>query len=270
MGELVLVWPKSVGEKKTHWHGPGHVLGVQASRIWVAHETKVYRCSPEQVKRLSPKQESLVRLLPDDLRVCRNRLRERGAGNIVELDGRERPPSEFKEGPELEGHDVVEEGAGPVAMQADGQADVSAEGVEAWKMLSWAVREAIGSNAPSQKYGPQRPVSDLTRAMRSSLRNLDSTREVVAEADEDVLLVEEVLVSGEVCVAEVKKKRKAEVSEKELEKHEEEHLSSSKASEWQKMLDTKSVKLHFGKEAEDLVNEVGKDRLLSSRFVITR
>ena len=232
MGELVLVWRKSVGEKKPHWHGPGHVLGVQGSRVWVAHATKVYRCSPEQVKRLSPEHESLVRLLPEDLRVCRNRLRERGAGNIVELDGRDLPPAEFREvsegrEPGRVEHEHVDVEDGPVAMQVDepveapeapdvmvpgetgsnhgmevennnpepavettGQADADMAGV---------ARERVGSEpepqgepeigprtsaveaeqpASATGYGPQRPLSDLTVAMRNSLRNLDFGRPI--------------------------------------------------------------------------------------------
>ncbi|CAE7633612.1 GIP [Symbiodinium pilosum] len=329
VGELVLVWRKSVGEKKPHWHGPGHVLGVQGSRIWVAHATKVYRCSPEQVKRLSQEQESLVRLLPDDLRTCRNQLRERGAGNIVELDGRDVPPPNFRDG--AEGQDEAGEASeeavaesGPVATQVDGHAEVSASGDAATEVVAeqppnmevdteelvpeepllehGAVdvamgpqqRERVGSEPephgepetagvpvgtvtvrkmPEASYGPQRPISELTRAMRASLRNLDfgrPIREGTPEVGDDELLVEEVLVTEEVCVAEAKRRRKSEVSEQELARHEKENLHVSKAAEWNKMLETRSVKVHVGEAAEQLINEVGKDRLLSSRFVITR
>ena len=59
--------------------------------VAVAQAQKVYRCSPEQVKRVTVEQEALLRLLPEDLRVCRSRLREKGAGNVVPLDGREVP-----------------------------------------------------------------------------------------------------------------------------------------------------------------------------------
>ena len=84
-------------EKKAHWHGPGHVLGVQGSRIWVAHAAKVYRCSPEQVKRINPEHERLVRMLPDDVQACKKQLRERGARNMVDLEGREAPPPECQD-----------------------------------------------------------------------------------------------------------------------------------------------------------------------------
>ena len=54
--------------------------------------SKVYRCSPEQVKTVTVEQEALLRLFPANLHVCRSRLRERGAGNAVPVDGREVPP----------------------------------------------------------------------------------------------------------------------------------------------------------------------------------
>ena len=63
--------------------------------------------------------------------------------------------------------------------------------------------------------------------MRASLRNLDfgrPIREGTPEVGDDELLVEEVLVTEEVCVAEAKRRRKSEVSEKELARHEKENL----------------------------------------------
>ena len=63
-GQLVFFWRKSRIETKAHWHGPAVVIGKSGqSKIWVAKGTKVYRCSPEQVRSLSPEQEAMVRLL---------------------------------------------------------------------------------------------------------------------------------------------------------------------------------------------------------------
>ena len=71
------------------------MLGRVGARVWVALGAKVYRCAPEQVRRPAVEQEELLRLLPPDLRRCRDSVRERGAGNVVELDPRVvRPESE--------------------------------------------------------------------------------------------------------------------------------------------------------------------------------
>jgi len=66
--------------------------GVHSSRVWVAHGMKIFRCSPEQLSRPSEEQEKLIRLLPDHLRVIRSAVAERGAGNVVVLEGGAVPP----------------------------------------------------------------------------------------------------------------------------------------------------------------------------------
>ena len=133
-----------------------------------------------------------------------------------------------------------------------------------------------------ETYGPHRPVSDLTLALRRSVRSLDfgrpSRSKESQKEDNEGLVVEdggcicdeEVLITEEVCVAELEKKRKAEVSEREVVAVERENLVQSKMIEWKKIMDTKSVKVHVGQEAERLIKEVGRERLLASRFIVTR
>ena len=335
IGDLVLVWRRTVGETKAHWHGPGHVLGAQGSRMWVAHATKVHRCSPEQARRLNPEHERLVRLVPQDLQVCQHKRRERGAGNVVEVDRREDPPVEWKEDRGGDQADDPEEGgpgqasgsheaeSAPVSMELDSEepaasgADVQMEpgalpeevtrvenphdedGNEDEEMQpgpafqrSFSEPEPQGepetstatvgaSTVASETYRPQRPVSDLTAALSRSARTLDfgrPNRQGAVERDEDDEAgvatrrdrMTDVLITEEAYLTESKKKRKSEVSERELEEKELGNLWQSKAAEWKKMTDTKSVRIHEGQEAAQLVKRVGKERLLSSRFVITR
>ena len=84
-GDLVYIWRKAQREVKPHWHGPGRVLGHVGARVWVALGAKVYRCAPEQVRRPSEEQLELLRMLPGELRRCPDSVKERGAGNVVEL-----------------------------------------------------------------------------------------------------------------------------------------------------------------------------------------
>ena len=85
------MWPR---EKKACWHGPGTVIGYHDgnSKIWVAKGTKMYKCSPEQLRKVSQEQESLIRMLPEDLLSVRKRMHEKGSGNYIDLSTREKPP----------------------------------------------------------------------------------------------------------------------------------------------------------------------------------
>ena len=322
---------KAVGETKAHWHGPGHVLGVQGSRIWVANATKVYRCSPEQVRRLNPEQEKLVKLLAEDLQLCKQRIRERGAGNVVELAGREIPPPEWLEAwPNGEESGVADEpgheqgsgssgASGPVRMEVEGEHEQPVEtdvdmapaseeregnppvpetiehGQGELRMQEELPRLTSEPEAQGEPeavegierrvstrtdepvvYGPQRPVSSLTAALRRSARTLDFGRPIrqsaVERDDEDEGTArpngEVTVLPEEAFLTEAKRKRKSEVSERET--REKVNLPQAKATEWKKMLDTCSVKVHVGKAAEALVDQVGEERLLASRFVVTR
>ena len=88
----VLIWRKGRGQTKCHWQGPGRVVGVHSDKVWVAFGAKVYRCCPEKVRHQSKEVQDLARWIPENLRRHRNNLRERGAGNVVELDRQPKPP----------------------------------------------------------------------------------------------------------------------------------------------------------------------------------
>ena len=95
-GDLVYFWRLWPREKKACWHGPGTVVGYQDgnSRLWVAKGTKMYKCSPEQLRKVSEEQESLIRMLPEDLLEVRKNMHERGSGNYIDLSTREKPPAD--------------------------------------------------------------------------------------------------------------------------------------------------------------------------------
>ncbi|CAE7199062.1 RE1 [Symbiodinium sp. CCMP2592] len=92
-GQMVYFWRKSRFESKCHWHGPAVVIGKSGqSKVWVAKGTKVYRCCPEQLRRLSPEQEATIRLLPADMVMMRHEVSARGAGNFYDLSMLDKPP----------------------------------------------------------------------------------------------------------------------------------------------------------------------------------
>ena len=64
--------------------------------------------------------------------------------------------------------------------------------------------------------------------------------------------------------------RPAEVTEKELSTLEKANLPGAKTTEWAKMISTGSVRVHVGADATKIIAECGPDRVLKSRFVITR
>lgn len=70
---------------------------------------KVYKCAPEQVRHVDGEVLELASWLPITLRTWKSTVRERGAGNLVELDRDENPPpSEQEERPNVE-HEVNED-----------------------------------------------------------------------------------------------------------------------------------------------------------------
>ena len=74
--------------------GPGRVIGSQTEKVWVMYGAKVYRCAPEQVKHVDSEIIELSSWLPITLRTWKSTIRERGAGNLVELDKERFPPEE--------------------------------------------------------------------------------------------------------------------------------------------------------------------------------
>ena len=335
-GDLAYIWRKVKGGTCHHWHGPGHVLGTEGSRVWVASGSKVYRCSREQVKRPSEEQEALIRLLPENLRIMRSTIAERGAGNIVNLEGGNLPPDDERDEVMTEAaepsngeargvvrsFDQVDHGMdmfdnlAPVAQRARtdvGPVDMGVdlgmgnEGqIEGSNELEYSpqtparddelepqdldldhdherqvtqvephaepnVLPVVG-NTSAHEYGPIRSPSRLTHAMRQNLDLLDHGRSVrtLERNVHDASLVEDELVHEEVYVVHVKKKGRKEVLETELGNHVKGKLSKAKRKEWDKMIASGAVKVHAGEAARNLINEVGKHRLLSSRFVLTQ
>jgi hypothetical protein len=86
-----MIWRKSPGNKKYFWHGLGRVVGKQTDKVWIMYGSKVYRCAPEQVRHV---EHDVIELswLPHDLKKWKSTIREKGAGNVVELDKGRFPP----------------------------------------------------------------------------------------------------------------------------------------------------------------------------------
>ena len=88
-GELIMLWQKGKGEKKAHWHGPH--IGVHHGKVFVAYGANIYRCAPEQVRKVQRDVQHLTQWLPDNMRKWKDTIRQRGAGNVVELDMKAKP-----------------------------------------------------------------------------------------------------------------------------------------------------------------------------------
>ena len=95
-GELVYFWRMWPKEKKAYWHGPGTVIGFHngRSKIWVAKGAKMYKCSPEQLRKVSSEQEAILRMLPEDLIQLGSSLASRGSGNYIDLSIQGKPPQD--------------------------------------------------------------------------------------------------------------------------------------------------------------------------------
>ena len=281
-------------------------------------------------------QEALIRLLPENLRIMRSTIAERGAGNIVNLEGGNLPPDDERDEVMTEAaepsdgeargvvrsFDQVDHGmdmfdnlapvaqrartdVGPVDMGIDlgmgneGQIEGNNEleyspqtparddelepqdldldhdhGRQVTQVEPHAepnVLPVVG-NTSAHEYGPIRSPSRLTHAMRQNLDLLDHGRPVrtLERNVHDASLVEDELVHEEVYVVHVKKKGRKKVLETELGNHVKGKLSKAKRKEWDKMIASGAVKVHAGEAARNLINEVGKHRLLSSRIVLTQ
>ena len=86
---------------------------------------KVYRCAPERVKHVDSEIVELSAWLPITLRNWKSTIRERGAGNLVELDKERFPPPEEQEVREEAEHEA-QDGQGVQG----GSEDVDMEHVE--------------------------------------------------------------------------------------------------------------------------------------------
>ena len=95
-GQLVYFWRLWPKDKKACWHGPGTVIGTHDghSKVWVASGMKMYKCSPEQLKHVTPEQEAMIRLLPEDMLVMKRNVQGRGSGNFIDISRQDSPPED--------------------------------------------------------------------------------------------------------------------------------------------------------------------------------
>ena len=197
LGQLVFFWRKSRFEAKAHWHGPAVVIGKSGqSKLWIAKGTKVYRCSPVQVRSLSPEQEATVRLLPADMVYVRDSVSARGAGNYYDLSMLDGPPDDQAEGDRMQ--EIVQESqraeqaAHGLLEEAESVADVAPSDSVPMSVeppqVSGSSAERVarqedprmpeaGDESPSKRQRTSNmAVSQLGQAMRANLEMLDHGR----------------------------------------------------------------------------------------------
>ena len=94
-GAKVYVWrPGGLkGSSKAHrWRGPGTVIGhSDQSKFWVSFGSKVLKCAPEQLRRLSPDAEAAVRLVPHELVDWEKAVSSRGVATFHDISAGEIP-----------------------------------------------------------------------------------------------------------------------------------------------------------------------------------
>ena len=150
--------------------------------MWIARGTKVYRCAPEQLRKLSPEQESMIRMLPVDMVHMRDVVSARGAGTYLDLSMLSHPPdtsdgAEESQGERPEQQEVagvgsmdVEEGVPVendevgVVPQGEAEAPEREHGGDAGEASPTKRARTAGWSAPSQ----------LMQAMRLNPALLDS------------------------------------------------------------------------------------------------
>ena len=135
-------------------------------------------------------------------------------------------------------------------------------------------------------YAPVR-TTRLTEALRRNLNTLDfgrpsnAPRRPDAEDVDDALEVQVLSEKHdhghgqvgvgfeEVFVTNMKKQSRKEINPKTLSPEKLKELDLAKAKEWSKMMNSGAIKLHVGKAAKELVEEVGIERVLGTRYVYT-
>ena len=307
-GALVYFWRRHRFENKCHWHGPAVVIGSQSSKLWIAQGTKVYRCCPEQVRRLTPEQEATIKLLPADVVHVRHEVSARGAGTYHDISDQDRPPAEAEDdepedpdsqarsaraseaaGDQVRGHGV------DVGMELDGELPVSeqqrvdgSEQQESTPRGPSIVREAepeleSGAESPSKRMR----TSELTQALRRSAEELDgipvarvasySERAedvpVPMESDDEL----EVSVNRRECLMVERTKGRKEIAMSSIPDERRPGLIKAKAKEWKKLTDSQAIIVHRGAAAHKIrekyasVDETTGKRakFMKSRFVIT-
>ena len=54
VGDMVMYWRAGKGVEDGAWHGPAKILMTEGNNlVWISHLTRLYRCAPEHVRRLS-------------------------------------------------------------------------------------------------------------------------------------------------------------------------------------------------------------------------
>ena len=100
-GCKVYVWRpgnlKASGDRSYYWKGPGTVIGnSDSSRYWVSFGSKVLKCSPEQLRRLTDSDEAAVKLVPKELTEWRQVTSKRGVATFHDISKDPQPIELFQ------------------------------------------------------------------------------------------------------------------------------------------------------------------------------
>ena len=59
VGDMVMYWKSGKGVEEGAWHGPAKILMIEGRNlVWISHLTKLFRCAPEHVRKLSADEAS--------------------------------------------------------------------------------------------------------------------------------------------------------------------------------------------------------------------
>ena len=108
-GCKVYVWrpgkPKSTRAKTNMWRGPGTVIGnTDQSKFWVSFGSKILKCAPEQLRRLTPEDEAAIPLIPPELVDWSHETSKRGVATFHDISMEGRPAEEKGDHWELNGN----------------------------------------------------------------------------------------------------------------------------------------------------------------------
>ena len=310
VGDFVFYWRPDREHKRGIWRGPARVIGFfeSKSRVWVSHGNKVLRCSPEQLKKLTDEQEAAIKFTTPDLLTTPSNKAKRGAHVFTDISGAGIPPDDAGEGPmkrrrmdedEVDGEEMTsenvrdgEDAGRPENTAGNGTSDSfpEPEGTdeattqmgdvpdstgEADIEIPEGIRQGEGQSNVGEmtqrgndSYGPIRR-QGLAAALRHSVDILDHglTRlpRTPLRQNENNETHDQVF---EVFMSQLGSNN--EIHDKDLTKLEKEQLDQGKLKEWSKLLNTQSIRIHVGKEAEKLRQEYPRERFLESRCVKTR
>ena len=100
-GCKVYVWrpgnAKPSGDRSYYWKGPGTVIGnSDSSKYWVSFGSKVLKCSPEQLRRLTDSDEAAAKLVPKELTEWRQLTSKRGVATFHDISKDPHPVEMFQ------------------------------------------------------------------------------------------------------------------------------------------------------------------------------